>query len=88
MEDITQHTDFLVESGNPEYLDDTLQQLPMMRAYVLGRGLPGGIMKREGYPIVRVFGDTKWFKYAVGQQGYCRIIKEIEREKEETHVTV
>ncbi len=74
----TKATDFLVETGNPERLDDTLQALPMMRAFVVGRGVPGGIAKKDGYPVVRVFGDTGFFKFAVEHQGYCKIIKQLE----------
>lgn len=71
-------TDFLVETGNPERLDDTLQALPMMRASVVGRGVPGGIAIREGYPVVRVLGDTGFFKFAMEQQGYCKIIRQLD----------
>ena len=71
-------TDFLVEVGNPEYLDDTLQQLPMMRAFVVGRGVPGGIVRHEGYPVVRVFGDTGFFVFAMEQQGYCKVIRQLD----------
>lgn len=79
MKDITEATDFLVETGNPERLDDTFQQLPMMRAFVVGRGVPGGIVEREGGYVVRVFGDTGFFKFACEQQGYCRIIKQLDQ---------
>ncbi len=77
MENI-QVADFLVETGNPEYLDDTLQALPMTRAAVVGRGVPGGIIKRDGGYVVRVFGDPGFFKFACEQQGYCKIIKQLE----------
>jgi hypothetical protein len=79
MEDQIKATDFLVETGNPERLDDTLQALPMMHAFVVGRGVPGDIAYREGYPVVRVFGDTGFFKFAVENQGYCKIIKQLEQ---------
>lgn len=79
MKDITEATDFLVETGNPTYLDDTLQQLPNMHAFVVGRGVPGGFAMREGYNVVRVFGDTSWFKFAVEHQGYCKIIKQLDQ---------
>jgi hypothetical protein len=71
-------TDFLMESANPEALDDALQSLPMMLARVIGRGLPEGIAYREGYPVVRVFGDIGFFKFAMESQGYCKIIKQLE----------
>jgi hypothetical protein len=76
--DAIQATDFLVETNNPTYLDDTLQQLPNMNAFVVGRGVPGGFAMREGYNVVRVFGSTSWFEYAVTHQGYCKIIKKLD----------
>jgi hypothetical protein len=69
-------TDFLVEIANPEALDDTLQQTPMMTARVVGRGMPGGITYQEGYPVVRVFGDPSWFLFVAQEQGYCNIIRQ------------
>jgi hypothetical protein len=78
MEDLIGATDFLVETGNPERLDDTLQQLPNMHAFVVGRGVPGGIVRRDGGYVVRVFGDTGWFKFAVEHKGYCKIIKQLD----------
>lgn len=78
MSSLTQATDFLVQTGNPEMLDDTLAQLPGMYARVIGRTTPGGIQYKEGYPVVRVFGDTGWFRFAMEQQGYCKIIRQLE----------
>lgn len=75
---MTEYHDFVVETGNPERLDDTLQQLPMTKALVIGRGMPGGIQLIDGNPVVRVFGDPGFFKFACEQQGYCKIIREIE----------
>jgi hypothetical protein len=74
----TKATDFLVEVKNPEMLDDTLQQMPMITARVVGRGVPGGIVKHDGYPVVRVFGDTGFFRFAMEQQGYCKVIRQLE----------
>lgn len=73
------YTDFLVETKNPERLDDTLQQLPM-NAFVVGRGVPGGILYIDGYPVVRVFGNPGFFKFAVESQGYCKIVRKLERD--------
>ena len=73
------YMDILVESANPERLDDTLQQLPAMHAFVLGRGVPGGIKLIDGNPVVRVFGNPSFFKFAVEKQGYCKIILELEK---------
>jgi len=77
--DMTQAIDFLVKTENPERLDDTLQQLPGMHAFVVGRGMPGGCMQRDGCYVVRVFGPTNWFEYAVMQQGYCTIVKKLDK---------
>lgn len=79
MTDQTQITEFLVECRVPELLDDTLAALPGMTARVVGRGTPHGIAHVDGYPVVRVFGDPGWFKFAVEQQGYCKIIKQLEK---------
>jgi hypothetical protein len=78
MDDQIKAIDFLVETGNPERLDDTLQALPMMHAFVVGRGVPGGIVQRDGGYVVRVFGDPGFFKFAVEHQGYCKIIKQLD----------
>ncbi len=78
MDDQIKVADFLVETGNPLALEDTLQHLPNMHARVVGRGVLGGIVKQEGYYVVRVFGDPGWFKFAVEQQGYCKIIKQLD----------
>ncbi len=77
MENQIDFTDFLVESSNPERLHDMLQELPLLRAFILGRGTPSGIIYRDGYPIVRVFGSTALFKRAVETQGYCKIIRQL-----------
>jgi hypothetical protein len=80
--DPTQYTDFLVECADPVRLDDTLQSLPNMAAFVCGRGVPGGISLTDGCPTVRVFGDTSWFRFAVEHQGYCKIIREVKERDE------
>jgi hypothetical protein len=78
MSDQVPFTYFLVEAENPERLDDTLQGLPQMRARVVGRGTPSGILYIEGHPVVKVFGDASWFERAVETQGYCKLIKQVE----------
>jgi hypothetical protein len=71
-------TDFLVDTGSPELLDDTLHQIPNMHAVVLGRGTSSGVIIIEGYYVVRVLGDTGWFRFAVEGQGYCKIIRQLD----------
>lgn len=75
-----EYHDFVVETGNPEGLDDTLQRLPMARARVIGRGVPGGIQLVDGKPVVRVIGDPGFFKFACEHQGYCKVIRELEKQ--------
>lgn len=66
-------TDFLVETNNPEMLDATLQQ---MGAVLIGGGMPGGFVKRDGYYVMRVLGNAGYVKFACEHQGYCKIIRE------------
>lgn len=70
--------DIIVETGNPEYLDTTLQQLPGCVAVVVGGGTPSGYMKRDGGYVVRCFGGLGFLKFAIGKQGYGKVIKELE----------
>lgn len=66
-------TDFLVDVGNPKALDETLQALPGVNAFVVGTPEP---IRENGHYVVRVFGDPFFFKFAVENQGYCTIIRE------------
>jgi hypothetical protein len=75
---VIEATDFLVETANPDYLDSTLQQLPGAQVLV-GGGMPGGYVKREGYYVMRVFGDPGFIKFACEAQGYCKIVRQLEQ---------
>lgn len=67
-------TDFLVETDNPEYLDKTINSFG---AALVGGGMPGGFVKKEGYYVMRVFGNPGYAKFAIESQGYAKIIKEL-----------
>jgi len=65
-------TDFLVECNNPKALDTTLNQM--------GAALiedEGSYFKKDGYYVMRVFGDPGFIKFAVTNQGYCKIVEEL-----------
>ena len=49
-------TDYLVECGNPEAFDKTIQQLGA--AVLINGGAEGYYTKKEGFYIMRVFGDA------------------------------
>lgn len=68
-------TDFLVETANPDALDATLQQ---MGAALVGGGTAMGYARKDGYYVMRVFGDAGFVRFACEQQGYCRIVRELE----------
>lgn len=68
--------DLIIQTGNPDALDRTLQSLPGVSACVVGGGMPGGYVKQDGGYLVRCFGDYDFLKFAVERQGYGKIIKE------------
>jgi len=67
--------DILVECGNPEALDKTVQHFG---AAVVGGGMPGGYVKKDGYYVVRVFGNVGFVKFAIENQGYGKVIRELD----------
>lgn len=72
-------TDFLVDVHDAALLDRRLQALPQAHAAVLGGGGRGeNIVRKDGYVVVRVFGDPGFFKFACEQQGYCQIVQELD----------
>ena len=68
-------TDFLIECRNPEAFDNTIQQLGA--AVLLNGGEKGNYTKKYGYHVMRVFGDSGFLKFAIQNQGYGNIIKEL-----------
>jgi len=66
-------TDFTVECQNPQALDETLQKLGAA-ALVQSNS---EYYKKDGYYVMRVFGDPGFVKFAVTQQGYAKIVQEL-----------
>lgn len=62
-------TDLIVRTGNPELLDQTIQQLPGAAAVVDG-SFNGDTCR------VRVFGDPGFMRFAITNQGYGEIVGE------------
>lgn len=66
-------TDILVKTGSPELLDQTVQQLG--RASVVGA--PDYTVV-DGCYVVRVFGDPGFIKFAIANQGYGEVVRELD----------
>lgn len=66
-------TDILVRTGNPAYLDATVQQLGAAAVV----GAPDYTMVEDCY-VVRVFGPPGFIKYAIAAQGYGEVVRELE----------
>lgn len=70
-------TDFLVEvTGDPAAVDQTLNQIG---AVLVGGGMPGGYVKVDGYFLMRALGNPGFVKFACESQGYCRVVKQLEK---------
>ncbi len=69
-------TDFLVECRNPKAFDQTIQQLGA--AVLINGGDEDNYTKKGGYYIMRVFGDAGFLKFAIENQGYGKVIKQLE----------
>lgn len=69
-------TDFLIECGNPEAFDRTINS--MGAAALVENGDKGQYLKKDGYYVMRVFGDAGFLKFAIQNQGYGKIIKELD----------
>lgn len=68
-------TEFLVETGNPAAFDKTIQSFG---AALVENGTPGDYVQQDGYYVMRVlFVDPGFVKFAIENQGYGKIIKEI-----------
>lgn len=71
-DDRTAH-DLLVRTGNPAMLDETVQQLGP--AVVVG--MPSPVMV-DGCYVVRVFGNPGFIRFALTNQGYGEIVRELD----------
>jgi len=69
-------TDFLIQCGNPKVFDKTIQELGA--AVLINNGVQGDYTKKEGFYIMRIFGDAGFLKFAIDNQGYGIIIRELE----------
>lgn len=70
-------TDILVEAADPADLDRTVQALPGCIAAVNG-GPDGPFPKVDGAYVVRCFAGKEFLKFAIDQQGYGRVVRELE----------
>ena len=70
-------TDFLIECGNPKAFDETIQQLGS--AVLINGGNKDNYTKKEGYYVMRVFHNPGFLKFAIENQGYGKIIKQLEK---------
>jgi hypothetical protein len=66
-------TDILVRTASPEVLDQTVQQLGP--AVVVGAP---DYVQVDGCHVVRVFGDPGFIKFAITNQGYGEVVRELE----------
>ena len=73
---IKEATDFLVECKNPKAFDQTIQQLGA--AALINGGNEDNYTKKDGYYIMRVFGDAGFLRFAIENQGYGKVIKKLE----------
>lgn len=68
-------TDFLVECANPKAFDNTIQQLGA--AALIQQG--DGYLKKDGYHVMRVFGDSGFVEFAIKNQGYGKVVKKLDQ---------
>ena len=68
-----QATDILVRTASPELLDRTVQGLGS--AVVVGAP---DYIEHDGCYVVRVFGDPGFIKFAIANQGYGEVVRELE----------
>ena len=69
-----QATDILVRTTNPQMLDQTVQQLGP--AAVVGAP---DYVQVDGCYVVRVFGNPGFIKFAITNQGYGEVVRELEQ---------
>jgi len=74
MKTMTDYKDYLVECNNPKAFDETIQQIGKA---VLHQDHKGGYEKHDGYYLMRIIGDAGFVKFAIENQGYGRVIKEL-----------
>jgi hypothetical protein len=70
-----QATDILVRTADPKMLDETVQQLGPA---VVIQGVAVDYVQVDGCYVVRVFGDPGFIKFAITNQGYGEVVRELE----------
>ena len=75
MSDDVQATDILVRTADPGLLDRTVQQLGPA---IVIQGVAAPYMQVDGCYIVRVFGDPGFIKFAITNQGYGEVVRELD----------
>jgi hypothetical protein len=68
-------TDFLVDTTDPDRLDQTLNQYG---AALVGGGMPGGYTKKDGYYIMRIFGNPRFAEFIITNQTDGKIIRRLD----------
>lgn len=66
-------TDILVDTPNPEALDETIQSLG---AALVQSGT--GYAQVDGHYVARVFGDPGFFEFSVTSQGYATVVRRLD----------
>lgn len=66
-------TDILVDTPNPAGLDRIAQQFGAAMV-----GGPDNFVKHDGYYVMRVFGNPGMLKFMLEQQGYAKVIRELD----------
>jgi hypothetical protein len=69
-----EYLDFLMETNNPDSLDKILNN---WGAALIGCGMPTGYEKIDGYYVVRCFSDSGFIKFAIDNQGYGKVIRNV-----------
>jgi len=68
--------DIIVATGNPAALDKILQQFG---AVVVQSDINSPVyMERDGGYVIRCFGDAGFIKFAITNQGYGKVLKELD----------
>lgn len=74
-----EYTDFLIECGNPKAFDKTINQFG---AVLFDGGNKGNYYAdKDGYYRMRVYGDPGFVKFAIQNQGYGKIIKQLQSDE-------
>ena len=71
-----QFTDYLIECGSPVLLDAIIQKLGT--AMLMQDSDNSYPKNSDGHYTMRVIGDPGYIKFALEQQGYGKIIREVE----------